>query len=157
MACPVSDPELLKKLGCFVTLKKRGALRGCIGTFTAQDSLADNVIRMAVAAAFQDTRFPELERAELDGLEIEISVLGELRRIQSLDELVLGRDGIYVRAGARSGTFLPQVATEQKWTKEQFVMYCAREKAGLSPKEIAQAELFAYEVEKFSEKDFAKN
>jgi AmmeMemoRadiSam system protein A len=147
----VADPQLQIKRGCFVTLKKGKDLRGCIGTFDSQHPLNENIPRMAVAAAFQDNRFSPVGKQELDQIRIEISVLGPLEKISSIDEIELGRHGILIRSGNRSGTFLPDVAIEHKMSREEFVMICAREKAGLDPKDIARAELFRYEVEKFSE------
>ncbi len=145
------EPELNLPRGCFVTLRSAGALRGCIGTFDSSQPLSKNIPRMAVAAAFQDPRFSPVGKAEWRQIRIEISVLGPLEKISSIDEIELGKHGILVRLGPRSGTFLPDVAIEHKLSREEFVMLCAREKAGLDPKEIAYAELFRYEVEKFSE------
>ncbi|MFA6599869.1 MAG: AmmeMemoRadiSam system protein A [Candidatus Omnitrophota bacterium] len=145
------ESELRLNRGCFVTLRKAGALRGCIGTFDAGKPLCENIPRMAAAAAFQDTRFTPVTKPELEFIRIEISVLGPLEKIASMEEIELGKHGILVRSGMRSGTFLPDVAIEHKMSREQFVMVCAREKAGLGPKDLISAELFRYEVEKFSE------
>lgn len=150
-------PECNLKRGCFVTLRKGGALRGCVGTFNADLPLYQNLIRMAVAAGFQDTRFPPMTKQELGQVQIEISVLGELEKVHSFNEIEIGKHGIYVKLDSRSGTFLPEVAVEQKWSVPEFVTYCAREKAGLDPEECAFAEVYRYEVEKFSEGDFSKN
>lgn len=147
----VRDAELNLPRGCFVTLRKSGNLRGCIGTFDHSQPLSQNIPRMAVAAACQDPRFAPVSKTELPQIKIEISILGELEKITAIDEIELGRHGILIRYGSRSGTFLPDVATEHKLTREEFVMLCAREKAGLDPEDIAHAELFRYEVEKFSE------
>lgn len=143
------NPELLLRRGCFVTLRLAGNLRGCVGTFEATEPLYQNVILMAVASAFQDSRFSPVQKSELESLEIQISVLGELCEMKSIQELEIGRHGVYVRLGERSGTFLPEVAVEQKWRPEEFIIYCAKEKAGLVPEECARAQVFLYEVEKF--------
>ena len=103
-------PTLLQPCGAFVTLNKRGQLRGCIGHFGEDTPLYEMVSEMAKSAAFEDPRFPELRRDELDKIGIEISVLTPRKRIHSLDEFELHRHGIYIRKGYRSGTFLPQVA-----------------------------------------------
>ena len=142
------DPELTASLGCFVTLYQKGNLRGCIGTFDRSEALYENVIRMAVAAATQDPRFQSVGSDELDALTIEISVLGALEPMQDMMDFELGKHGVMVKSGARSGTFLPDVAIQQGWSKEQFVMTCAKEKARLSPEECVQAELYRYEVDK---------
>ena len=143
--------ELLQPAGCFVTLRKEGHLRGCVGTFNRKEALVRNLLRMAVASAAQDPRFPPVSKPELDLIRIEISVLGPPEKVNSLEEIMLGKHGIYVKLGARTGTFLPEVAVEQNWSVPEFVMTCAREKAGLGPEEIAHAEIYRYEVQKFKE------
>ena len=86
---------------------------------------------MARAAAFEDPRFMPVTSDELADIDIEISVLTPMRRIQSIDEFQLHRHGIYIKKGFRSGTFLPQVADEVNWTKEEFLGHCAQDKAGI--------------------------
>ncbi len=137
--------------GAFVTLRKKGDLRGCIGRFDASVPLVEVIQQMAVAAATQDPRFSPVRPDEVSSLEIEISVLTPMKRISSIDEIELGRHGIYMRKGGRSGTFLPQVATETGWTKEEFLGHCAQEKAGIGWEGWKDAELFTYEALVFSE------
>lgn len=137
---------LTMKCGAFVSLHKNGQLRGCIGHFGEDVPLHEIVAEMARAAAFEDPRFIPLRREELDEIDIEISVLTPMRRIQSLDEFQLHRHGIYIRKGYRSGTFLPQVADEVNWTKEEFVGHCSRDKAGLGWDGWRDAELYVYEA-----------
>lgn len=139
-------PSLKKKCGAFVSLHKQGRLRGCIGHFGEDTPLHKLVAEMARAAAFEDPRFQPLRREELDDVDIEISVLTPMRRIQSLDEFELHRHGIYIRKGFRSGTFLPQVADEVNWTKEEFVGHCSQDKAGLGWDGWRDAELYVYEA-----------
>ena len=139
-------PHLLSKCGAFVSLHKQGSLRGCIGHFGEDTPLCEIVAEMARAAAFEDPRFMPVTREELDDLDIEISVLTPMRRIQSLDEFQLHRHGIYIRKGYRSGTFLPQVADEVNWTKEEFVGHCSQDKAGLGWDGWRDAELYVYEA-----------
>ena len=138
--------HLLFKCGAFVSLHKQGRLRGCIGHFGEDIPLYEIVAEMARAAAFEDPRFQPLSRDELDDLDIEISVLTPMRRIQSLDEFELHRHGIYIKKGYRSGTFLPQVADEVNWTKEEFVGHCSQDKAGLGWDGWRDAELYVYEA-----------
>ena len=138
--------HLSSKCGAFVSLHKQGRLRGCIGHFGEDVPLYEIVAEMARAAAFEDPRFQPLTRDELDDLDIEISVLTPMRRIQSLDEFELHRHGIYIRKGYRSGTFLPQVADEVNWTKEEFVGHCSQDKAGLGWDGWRDAELYVYEA-----------
>ena len=138
--------HLSEKCGAFVSLHKLGRLRGCIGHFGEDVPLYEIVAEMARAAAFEDPRFLPVTRDELDDLDIEISVLTPMRRIQSLDEFQLHKHGIYIRKGYRSGTFLPQVADEVNWTKEEFVGHCSQDKAGLGWDGWKDAELYVYEA-----------
>ena len=138
--------SLKEKCGAFVSLHKQGRLRGCIGHFGEDVPLYEIVAEMARAAAFEDPRFQPLCREELDDVDIEISVLTPMRRIQSLDEFELHKHGIYIRKGYRSGTFLPQVADEVNWTKEEFVGHCSQDKAGLGWDGWRDAELYVYEA-----------
>ena len=138
--------SLKRPCGAFVSLYKQGRLRGCIGHFGEDVPLYEIVAEMARAAAFQDPRFSPVTRDELNDLDIEISVLTPMRRIQSLDEFELHRHGIYIRKGYRSGTYLPQVADEVNWTKEEFVSHCSQDKAGLGWDGWKDAELYVYEA-----------
>ena len=137
---------LNSKCGAFVSLHKQGRLRGCIGHFGEDVPLYEIVAEMARAAAFEDPRFLPVTRDELDELDIEISVLTPMRRIQNLDEFQLHKHGIYIKKGYRSGTFLPQVADEVNWTKEEFVGHCSQDKAGLGWDGWKDAELYIYEA-----------
>lgn len=138
--------NLLAKCGAFVSLHKQNRLRGCIGHFGEDVPLHEIVAEMARAAAFEDPRFVPVSHEELDAIDIEISVLTPMRRIQSLDEFEMHRHGIYIRKGYRSGTFLPQVADEVNWTKEEFVSHCAQDKAGIGWDGWRDAELYVYEA-----------
>ncbi len=124
-------PGLLRPCGAFVTLKEKGELRGCIGNFSAEKPLYQTVQDMAVAASTNDYRFNPVTKDEVDKLEIEISVLTPMKKIKSIDEIVLGKHGIYIKKGLSGGTFLPQVANETNWTKEEFLGHCSQDKAGL--------------------------
>ncbi len=139
-------PTLYRKCGAFVSLHKCGQLRGCIGHFGEDTPLYEIVGEMARAAAFEDPRFMPLRRDELKDVDIEISVITPMRRIYSLDEFQLHKHGIYIKKGYRSGTFLPQVADEVDWTKEEFVGHCSQDKAGLGWNGWKEAELYVYEA-----------
>lgn len=133
---PTSDePELVSACGCFVTLKNRGRLRGCIGQFISDRPLIELVSEMAVSAATRDPRFitDPIKPAELELLDIEISVLSPLKKTDDPLSLRLGIDGIYITHGHKSGCFLPQVATETGWTQRQFLTHCCEQKAQLPP------------------------
>jgi hypothetical protein len=139
-------PENLKKqMGAFVTLKINGTLRGCIGRFISSDPLYEVVRVSALSSAFEDPRFSPLSKEEFERTEIEITVLGPLKKINNTNEIVLGKHGIYIKKDFRSGTMLPQVATENGWTVEQFLGYTSRDKAGLGWDGWKDAEIFIYE------------
>jgi AmmeMemoRadiSam system protein A len=129
------NPELNEHCGCFVTLKNHSRLRGCIGQFTSDKPLIELVVEMAKASATGDPRFfaNPITPRELDELDVEISVLSPLKRTDDPLSLRLGVDGIYIKKGYASGCFLPQVAEETGWSKEEFLSYCCARKAGLSP------------------------
>jgi AmmeMemoRadiSam system protein B/AmmeMemoRadiSam system protein A len=148
------SPALKVHTGAFVTLNKENRLRGCIGRFMADEPLWKVVQQMAVAAAVQGPRFPPVKPVEMDKTNIEISVLTPLKKINSIDEIKLGRDGIYLVKNNRSGTFLPQVATETGWNLEEFLGHCARDKAGLGWNGWKDAELYTYQAIVFDEKEF---
>ena len=137
---------LNSKCGAFVSLHKFGRLRGCIGHFGEDYPLHEIVAKMAYAAAFEDPRFMPVTSDELADIDIEISVLTPMRRIQSIDEFELHHHGIYIKKGFRSGTFLPQVADEVNWTKEEFLGHCAQDKAGIGWDGWRDAELYVYEA-----------
>ena len=140
------NSNLSTKCGAFVSLHKQDRLRGCIGHMAEDIPLCEVVAEMARAAAFEDPRFMPVTADELPDIDIEISVLTPMRRIKSLDEFELHRHGIYIRKGFRSGTFLPQVADEVNWTKEEFVGHCSQDKAGLGWDGWRDAELYTYEA-----------
>ena len=148
------DPLFGEKRGCFVTIKNRGRLRGCIGTFQGNAPLLKSVECMAEAAT-RDPRFPldRLTPSELKALDIEISVLSPLKRIKNPLGLELGVHGIYIRRGWRSGCFLPQVATETGWSKETFLAKCCAGKAGLRPDawKDPKTEVYVFTAEVFHE------
>ena len=127
-----SDLGLGQNQGAFVTLHHQGALRGCIGSFEGQGSLAGTIQEMAISAAFQDPRFPPLASTlELEECHLEISVLSPLKETDP-ESIEVGRHGIYIISGSKRGVLLPQVATDQGWDRETFLDQTCR-KAGLTP------------------------
>jgi AmmeMemoRadiSam system protein B/AmmeMemoRadiSam system protein A len=125
-----TEPDLLRKSGAFVTLEIGGELRGCIGHILAQDSLVSTVQQTAVSAATQDPRFPPLTAEELEKITVEISVLSPLRRVTNVDEIQVGTHGLFIVADGGRGLLLPQVATDEGWTRDQFLSAVCT-KAGL--------------------------
>ena len=109
---------------------------------------------MAVSSSTEDYRFSNVTIDELDKLDIEISVLSPLKKIESIDEFELGKHGIYIIKGVNRGTFLPQVAKETGWNIEEFLGHCARDKARIGWDGWKDADLYIYEACVFSENDF---
>jgi AmmeMemoRadiSam system protein A len=147
------NPALMNPQGAFVTIKIKGQLRGCIGNFGIRDAkpLFQTVSDMAVAAAVQDPRFPPLAKRELAQVEIEISALTPLLPEDDPEEIEVGRHGIYITKGRRSGVLLPQVATEYGWDRLTFLEQTCR-KAGLGPDDWKEgATISTFEAEIFSE------
>jgi len=133
--------------GVFVSLYRRGALRGCIGQLTADQPLGNAVRAMAVAAARDDPRFPPLSADELDDLEVELSLISPCRSARA-DDVVPGRDGVLVRRGSHQGVLLPQVAAAFGWDRETLLTMVCR-KAGLEPGAWRgdEVELFTFEAQ----------
>ena len=123
---------LKENRGAFVTIHKRGQLRGCIGYIEGHGPLHKTIEEMAEAAAFRDPRFTPVKEKELPELEFEISVLTPLKRIKDVNEIQVGRHGIYIKKGWSSGLLLPQVATEYGWDLVAFLEHTCQ-KAGLPP------------------------
>jgi AmmeMemoRadiSam system protein B/AmmeMemoRadiSam system protein A len=138
-------PKLKVPMGAFVTLKINGELRGCIGRFISSAPLYEVVQSSALSSAFEDPRFPPLTKEDFKNTDIEITVLGPLKKINNINEIILGKHGIYIKKDFRTGTMLPQVATENGWTVEQFLGYTSRDKAGLGWDGWKDADIFIYE------------
>ena len=117
----LSSPALQRKQGAFVTLKKHGQLRGCIGHMAEDTPLGLTVARMALQAAFRDTRFQPVRPVELPALEVEISVLTPLARVSGPEAIQVGRDGVVIEKAGHRAVFLPQVAVEQGWSRDQML------------------------------------
>jgi AmmeMemoRadiSam system protein B/AmmeMemoRadiSam system protein A len=136
---------LNENTGVFVSIYIKNKLRGCIGGFAQEKTLNELVQQMSVSAAC-DSRFDTIKKKELKNMEMEISVLSPLKKIKSIDEIELGKHGIYIREGLNTGTFLPQVATKTGWNKDEFLGRCSRDKAGLGWYGWKTAEVFTYEA-----------
>ncbi len=134
------------KCGLFVSLYNQDQLRACLGRITSDLPLYKTIEEMSIAAATRDHRFDKVEAEEVKNISIELSVLSPLQKIQSKEEIELGKHGIYVEWSGLSGTFLPQVATNQNWTVDEFLGHCAESKAGLGWDGWKEANLYIYEV-----------
>ena len=154
-AVATSEPELNQKKGAFVTLNLHNELRGCIGNLVANQPLYLTISDMALEAAFDDPRFSRLTLSELDQVKIDISVLSPLEKVTSADKIQLGKHGVLVRRGNQSGVFLPQVATETGWSKEEFLNNLCAHKAGIAKDawKNKDTELYIFTADVFSEQD----
>jgi AmmeMemoRadiSam system protein B/AmmeMemoRadiSam system protein A len=149
----ITNPKLLVKSGAFVTINKGGDLRGCIGNFVSRQPLYETVIDMAISAASRDPRFSPVKKGELDDLELEISVLSPLRKITDVNEIEVGKHGIYIIKGRNRGVLLPQVATEYGWDRLTFLEQTCR-KAGLDMDAWKEgADILIFDAEVFSEEE----
>ena len=150
----VDSATLKEKRGAFVTLKKNGHLRGCIGYIKAVKPLWETVQEMALAAAFHDPRFPSLKAEELKELTFEISVLSPLQRVQDINEIQVGKHGLYIVHGNNSGLLLPQVASEYGWDRETFLKETCR-KAGLQHQDWQdkETEIYIFSADYFGDAD----
>jgi AmmeMemoRadiSam system protein A len=150
---PPSD-ALKEPCGAFVTLHKSGALRGCIGLVEAMKPLYKSVREMALAAAFDDPRFPPLGRDELEEIDIEISVMSPLKRIKDVNEIEVGKHGIIMKRGFHQGLLLPQVATEQGWNRDTFLEHtCYKANMMSDCWKQPDTEIYIFSAEVFGEKE----
>lgn len=122
---------LMEQHGAFVTLHEENELRGCIGFVDARKPLVETIQEAAVKAALEDPRFQPIASGEVDRIEIEISILSALKRLEHINEINIGTDGLVVELGTKRGLLLPQVAKENGWNNEIFFKQTLR-KAGLS-------------------------
>jgi AmmeMemoRadiSam system protein A len=151
---PEFDPpsgNLTEPAGAFVTLHRRGKLRGCVGQVEDPGPVADTVIRAAINAALHDSRFFPVSEVEIDTLEIEISVLSPLAAIAP-DEIVVGRHGLMVISAEHHGLLLPQVAVERQWSSRLFLEETCI-KAGLEQEawKNPATQILGFTVQVFSE------
>jgi AmmeMemoRadiSam system protein B/AmmeMemoRadiSam system protein A len=142
--------------GVFVTLRKSGELKGCIGLFSSDEALYKVVSSMAIESSSHDYRFSPVSAQELKDIEIEISVLSEPQLIDDWRKIRLGTDGVIIRRGFSSGVFLPQVATETGWDLETFLSQLCFQKAGLPPDCYVNpaAKIYTFQADIFSEQEF---
>jgi AmmeMemoRadiSam system protein A len=147
----ITEEDRLDRRGVFVSLHIDDDLRGCIGYIESDRPLVETVVSCAVAAATADTRFPRLTLEELSRVAFEISLLSPPRAVAGSSEIVIGRDGVIVTASGRKALLLPQVATRQGWSVEEFLGAACR-KVGLPSSawrwpgariEVFTAEVFA--------------
>ena len=152
------NSEIQGKQGVFVTLKNKGNLRGCLGNFQSNIPLYKLVAQMAVSSVTEDSRFKfdPITSEEINDIDIEISVLSELKKIDNPLDFILGVHGVYIKKGISTGCFLPQVAIETNWSKEEFLSKCCQGKAGIKPDawKTKDVEIYIFSAEIFNEIDF---
>jgi AmmeMemoRadiSam system protein A len=136
--------------GAFVSIHRQGRLRGCLGRLELQP-LSETVVHLATVVADSDPRFDPVAVAELDDMDLEISVLTPEREISAIDQIELGRHGLIIEQGYRRGLLLPQVAVEHRWDRTTFLEHTCL-KAGL-PRDAWQhgARILVFEAEVFGD------
>lgn len=150
-AVATASPGLNLHSGCFVTIKQKGELRGCIGNFVSDQPLYLLVQEMAITAATRDPRFYPMKSDDLAEFKLDISVLSPLEKAASVEEIRVGVHGIYIVKGSYRGVLLPQVAAEYSWNRDQFLQHTCI-KAGL-PQDAWQGEcdIFIFSAQVFGE------
>jgi uncharacterized protein len=149
---PREEKSLNTRSGCFVSIKQKGELRGCIGNFQSELPLFKEVAEMAVSSASKDPRFYPMREEDLANFQLEISVLSPLHKTESCDEIQIGTHGIYLEKSFHRGVLLPQVATEHGWDRETFLKQTCI-KAGL-PTDAWQSddsEIYIFSAQIFKE------
>jgi len=150
----IEENELLNKhRGVFVTLKKHGELRGCTGIFESDFPLSQTVAEISISSAVNDKRFTPVAEYELKELKYEISVLSPLKKIDSWEDIEMGKHGVKIVKGLKSGVFLPQVAIENSWNKDIFLSVLCTQKAGLPADcwKDPNVEIYIFTAEVFAE------
>lgn len=148
-----NDPVLNKELGAFVTIHKNGELRGCIGNIIGQGPLCLTIRDMAIESSTEDPRFSPVTAGELPDIDIEISVLSEMKKIEDPDVIEIGKHGVLVKKGFQSGVYLPQVGAETGWSRDEFMTSLCAHKAGLPPDawKTGACDIYIFTAHVFSE------
>jgi AmmeMemoRadiSam system protein A len=147
-----TEGNLKMEAGAFVSLHKKGKLRGCIGRFEAEGPLYKTVGKMAKAASVNDFRFNRVTPEEVEDIDIEISVLSPLKRINDVSDIEVGRHGLYIIKGSYRGTLLPQVASERGWDRNTFLeQTCLKAGIGKDEWRNESTEIYTYEALVFGE------
>jgi len=149
---PREEKVLNQRNGCFVTIKQDGELRGCIGNFQSELPLFKEVAQMAQASATKDPRFYPLKENDLDNFTLEISVLSPLQKVEDIEEIEVGKHGIYIEKSFYRGVLLPQVALEHNWDRLTFLQQTCL-KAGLPTEawKADDADIYVFSAQVFGE------
>lgn len=149
---PLNDDIFNERCGAFVTLHIKGSLRGCIGYIEGVKSIPATVKDMANASAFNDPRFASLTKEEYGKIDIEISILSPIEKVNDVNGIVVGRDGLIITRGYNRGLLLPQVPVEQGWDRDTFLSHTCY-KAGLPADSWKKPDVL---IEKFSAQVFSE-
>ena len=136
----------VKSSGVFVSVYNGDELRGCVGQFGNKGNLNNLIKKLAVDAAYDDSRFESIKEDELNDIRIEISLLTPLELIDDINKIEVGRHGIYIMNGFQHGTFLPQVGARNQWTVEEYLGHCSRDKAKIGWDGWREADIFIFEA-----------
>lgn len=137
-------------LGAFVSFYENNKLRGCVGKIKSDIELY-KLIKFLTLETLNDSRFQKLKKEDLKNIKIEISILTPLKKINDVNDIILGKHGIFMMNGYRNGTFLPKVATETNWTLTEFLGHCAQDKMGLNWNDWKNSDIFTFETEIINE------
>lgn len=151
---PREERRLNMKHGCFVTIKQHGKLRGCIGNFQSELPLFKEVSAIAVASASQDPRFYPLKKQDIDSISLEISVLSPLKKIEDIENIIVGTHGIYLEKGYYRGVLLPQVAVDHHWDRTTFLnQTCIKAGLPTTAWQESDADIYIFDAQIFAETD----
>lgn len=144
----INLPEkFTQKYAAFVTLKKNSELRGCMGHTVAKQSLDREIVECTQMAALRDPRFMPVKENELADIKVDITILSRFVRLYSIEDIKIGEDGVYLRNGFDSGLFLPQVASEQGWSKLEFLKHLGKKaKLGINAYKDSKTELYKFKA-----------
>ena len=146
----IDSDKFEHELAAFVTLHIKGELRGCIGYIESHEPLLEALSHLAISAAFHDSRFQPLSQEELAQVDIEISILTPLVLVEDIAEIIVGKDGLMLRRGVKSGVFLPQVPVEQGWNKSQYLEALCQ-KGNVPAGSWKDSDLYKFSAEIFKE------
>ena len=150
----IDDPALMIESGAFVTIHKYGSLRGCIGNIIGRGPLWETVKNMAVEAALHDHRFRPVSCQEINEIDIEISVISPFEKIPDINQVEVGRHGLFIKYSFNQGLLLPQVAAEYGWDRKEFLEHtCLKAGLGRDCYRERGCQVYIFTATVFGEKD----
>lgn len=155
--CFAISPEFIdlfsSRLGVFVSLYKKTELRACLGQLNSDLPLYRTIKQMTIAAARRDYRFKSISKKETPKLNIEVSIISPMKKIECISEIELKKHGVFMEKDGKTGTFLPQVADNYNWNLIEFLGHCSESKVGIGWDGWKSANVFVYETEVFRESE----